>query len=354
MKSSIVAKAAVLEKLKSPLSVKDIILPVPTYGQVHVSFLYSSICRSQIMEIDGFRGEDHWLPHMLGHEGVGIVKSIGRGVSKVKVGDEVIVTWISTSGIDAKPAIYHCADEGKKINAGSCVTFTTDAIISENKLFKKPTNFPIHLSSLLGCALPTGAGIVLNLAKPKTNQSIAIFGLGGVGLSALICCKALNIENIIAVDTDENKLNLARDLGASLVLNPDKQGFRDKFFDFFINGADVCIEAGGTALSIETAFSLINKNYGKLYFASHPKEGDKIRLLPHELISGKQIFGCWGGGDTAENTAEKISRLFALNNMNLDCFLGKIFELEDINEAVESLRQSSNVRPLIKLDSSLT
>jgi len=350
LNDSQIGKAAILREIRSPLAIENIIIPKPKFGQVHVRFFYSSICRSQIMEIDGFRGEDKWLPHMLGHEGAGVVVAVGDGVTKVKVGDEVVASWIKTTGIDAMPASYFTLGKREKINAGQCVTFSTDAIISENKLFQKPKNIPMHLASLLGCALPTGAGIVLNLAKPSKDSKVVIVGLGGVGLSALISCIALEVKNIVVIDENDEKLKLAKQLGVLGTLNSKDPEHKKKLFHIWKMGADICIEAAGTVKTIEMAFSLINEFFGKLYFASHPKEGETISLVPHELIKGKQIFGSWGGGDTAENTSFKLSSLYNSGHLKLDCLVGDFFDLENINDAIEALRSGNDIRPVIRFN----
>ena len=284
--------AAVLEKLGQPLVIKNVEIPPLLSGQVLVKVLFSGVCRSQVMEVCGGRGNDPWLPHLLGHEGSGIVLSIGEGVTKVGLGDEVILGWVKGHGLDAPGAKYKCGDQ--VINSGQVTTFCNYTVVSENRLVKKPAGLAFDTAVLFGCALPTGAGMVLNELKPSIDQSVIVLGLGGIGLAALIGLKALGVRSIIAVDISEEKLILAKQLGAKHTFNSMNKDFRQEVLDLTKGGVDMCVESGGQAATIELGFSLIHKNGGKLLFASHPPEGDLIRLAPHELISGKQISGSWG------------------------------------------------------------
>ena len=153
-------EAAVLVSTNKPLQVLEMKLPKLMKGQILVKVIFSGVCRSQLMECKGLRGKDKWLPHLLGHEGSGVVIKVGEGVSKVSIGDEVILTWIECEGIDAKPAKYR--HNKKVINAGKVTTFSNYTIVSENRLVIKPTGLSLKEAVLFGCALPTGAGIIKN------------------------------------------------------------------------------------------------------------------------------------------------------------------------------------------------
>ena len=167
-------KAAVLFNTGEPLQIIDNIkVPVLTKGQVHVRMVYSGLCHSQVMEVKGGRGEDKYLPHLLGHEGVGIVESIGEGVTKVGPGDKVIIGWIKGEGLDAPGGKYPHKDY--LINSGSATTLTDQTIVAENRLVKLPSGFPEKLAILLGCALPTGLGLVLNELKPEKHKRFYVY-----------------------------------------------------------------------------------------------------------------------------------------------------------------------------------
>lgn len=339
------ADVAILEELGKALVVRTVDVPHLLTGQVLVKVLFSGVCRSQVMEVRGGRGKDPWLPHLLGHEGSGIVLAVGDGVTKVKPGDEVILGWVKGDGLDAPGARYMCGD--KIINSGKITTFCNYTVASESRLVAKPASLPFDAAVLFGCALPTGAGMVLNELRPSVDQSVLVIGLGGIGLSALMALKALGVRSIIAIDISEEKLSLARQLGATHTFNSMTEGSQRAVLDLTGGGADICVESGGQVATIELGFSLIRKSGGKLLFASHPPEGEMIRLAPHELISGKQIAGSWGGATTPDLDIPKMHTLFQNANIPLGALLTKRYSLEQVNEALDDLEAGRVFRPLI-------
>lgn len=342
------AKAAILEKLGTPLAVKEIELPELARGQVLVKVLYSGVCRSQLMEVRGGRGTDPWIPHLLGHEGSGTVLSIGEGVTKVVVGDDVILGWVKGEGLDAPGAQYRC---GKKIiNSGRVTTFANFTVASESRLVKKPKELAFDEAILFGCALPTGAGMVLNELKPAPNKSVVVLGLGGIGLSALLALKALGVAPIIAIDISDDKLDFAKQLGADYIFNSNKERVYDAVKSLTNGGADYCVESGGLITTIELGFSLVRKGGGKLIFASHPNHGEKISLDPHELISGKKICGSWGGGSKPDKDIPELHSLLKKSSFSLANLITRRYKLEEINDALDDLEFGRVFRPLIVMD----
>lgn len=343
-----VMKAAVLEKLGEPLAIREVEIPSLLPGQVLVKVLFSGVCRSQLMEVRGKRGEDSWLPHLLGHEGSGVVIAAGEGVTKVAIGDGVILGWVKGDGLDAPGAKYRIGDQ--VINSGRVTTFASFTVVSESRLVKKPEHLTFDEAVLFGCALPTGAGMVLNELKPSASSSVAVIGLGGIGISALLALRALNISQIIAIDISDDKLKFAKRLGANYVFHSLDKGLFESIMSLTNGGVDFCIESGGQVSTIELGFSLIRKGGGELIFASHPGHGEKISLDPHELISGKKILGSWGGGSNPDNDVPKMYSLFAKSNFLLSDLITKRYKLEEINEALDDLEHGKVFRPLIVMD----
>jgi S-(hydroxymethyl)glutathione dehydrogenase/alcohol dehydrogenase len=300
------------------------------------------------MEVSGGRGKDSWLPHLLGHEGSGIVVAISDGVTKIKPGDEVILGWVKGEGLDAPGAQYKNGNQ--VINSGRVTTFCNYSIVSESRLVKKPVDLPFDEAVLFGCALPTGAGMALNEIDPSNDESIVVLGLGGIGLSALMALQALGIKNIIAADISETKLEMAKKLGATHCLNTMDEDFLSLIEEMTSGGADYCIESAGRVSTIELGFSLIKENGGKLLFASHPPEGETIRLVPHELIGGKKIAGSWGGATQPDRDIPKMVNLFQSAKTPLDLLLTKRYKLEQINEALSDLEAGRVFRPLIVME----
>tara|TARA_B110000977_G_scaffold118798_1_gene153260 strand:+ start:96 stop:1175 length:1080 start_codon:yes stop_codon:yes gene_type:complete len=348
-------KSAILTHVGKPLKIiKDIVHENLNEGQLLVKIKYAGLCHSQLMEVKGHRGEDKYLPHMLGHEGVGTVVAVGPGVTKFVKGDDVVLGWIVGDGLDGGPKVYSSETMGT-INAGAVTAFSDFAVISENRLYKKPSTTPDHLAVLYGCALPTGVGLVVNDMKPIANATIAVVGLGGIGLSALMACQEYRPKQLIGIDVENSKLELARTLGAHTSINSMNEDVAEKVLSLTEGkGVDYCIEAAGLVSTIELGFSLIRRNGGELIFASHPKAGDVIQIDPFELISGKSIRGSWGGSSKPDHDIEIMGNMYERGVLKLEELISHSYRLDDINLALNDLDQRKIVRALIDIDSSGT
>jgi len=340
--------AAVLVECGKPLQLWDLEIPKLKRGQVLVKIAYSAICRSQLMEIGGHRGPDRWLPHLLGHEASGVVVDVGTEVTKVKAGDEVILTWIKSSGIESAPPQY--SHNGRTINAGPITTFSNYSIVSENRVVLKPDGLDMDVAVLFGCALATGSGMVLNELRPKATDSVIVLGMGGVGISALLTLLATGVEQVIAIDPDPKKIELAKSLGVTTIQYKSEECVKSSVRQFFPDGANFCIEAAGSTTTIELGFSLINDRSGTLLFASHPPTGQQISLDPHQLIMGKKIKGSWGGGMIPDIDIPKLATLHADSTVLSSLLTKSRFPLEHINEATALFHAGQLLRPLLTME----
>lgn len=343
-------RAAVLHELNTPLVIENLMFIEPlAKGQVMVNLSYSGVCHSQLMEARGKRGDDPYLPHLLGHEGSGTVLAVGDGVSKVKPGDSVILGWIKGLGMDVSGPKYKIGNQ--VINAGAVTTFATHTIVSENRCVKVPDGIPMDLAVLFGCAILTGSGIVCNQVKPAAGSTVAVIGLGGIGLSALMALALFECDNVIAIDIEDSKLELARECGANHVINSSKDNVVHEILRLTDGkGVDYAIEASGSARSIETAFASVKKFGGLCVFASHPPTGEKICLDPHDLISGKRIEGSWGGSCSPDSDIPKFAELYRSGKLPLQKLIGKRYKLEDINQALDDLELRKITRALIEIE----
>ena len=341
-------KAAVLQKINSPLEILEISSRTLEYGQVLVKIFYSGVCRSQLMEMNGARGVDKYLPHLMGHEATGEVVETGDGVTKVRNGDKVILTWIKSTGINAAAPKYDTDSE--IVNAGLITTFSEYTVVSENRLIIIPVGLPLDVGVLFGCALQTGAGMVFNELKPRAEDVVIVIGLGGIGFSALMALSQKKCKKIIAIDISNERLQLAKTFGATDVINSAIQDVKSAVMELCENGADGCIESAGKVETIEMAFSLIKKNGGKLYFASHPPEGEYIKIAPHELISGKKIYGSWGGACNPDLDIPKLANLCLTKKLPLAELISKRYKLDEINIALEDLKNGKVFRPIIVMN----
>ncbi|ABD08500.1 Alcohol dehydrogenase superfamily, zinc-containing [Rhodopseudomonas palustris HaA2] len=345
-------RAAVLRELNRPLAIETVEAPPLAAGQVLVKLAYSGVCHSQVMEARGGRGVDRYLPHMLGHEGSGVVVETGAGVTKVKTGDRVILGWIKGKGADAQGIRYKSGDGF--INAGAVTTFNEYAVVAENRVTLLPQGLPMDVAVLFGCALPVGAGIVINIAKPAPGSTLAVFGLGGIGLSALMACKLFDCRQLIAVDVEPAKLAMARELGATATIDASQQdpvaAIRELTGGL---GVDYAIESAGLVRVIEQAFDATRRFGGLCVFASHPRSGEKIALDPFELICGKRILGTWGGDANPDRDVDLLAGLFRAGKLPLASMFSRRYALDEINIALDDLEQRRSVRPLIEIDATL-
>lgn len=345
-------RAAILRHLGRPLDVSDVDFEKPARGQVLVKLAFSGVCHSQLMEAQGRRGTDRYLPHLLGHEGTGKVIAIGDGVTKVRPDDKVVLGWIKGSGLDSGGASYSC--HGETINAGGVTTFNEYALVSENRVVPLPEGVPMDVGVLFGCAVPTGAGIVLNEIKPIDGSSIAIFGLGGIGMSALMATLLFRCAKVIALDVVPAKLALAREFGATDTINAaDGDVLQHVLRLTDGKGVDYAVDASGRTSSIELAFSAVRRGGGLCVFASHPDQGSRISIDPYELICGKQIRGSWGGGSSPDLDIPRFGELFRQGRLPLGRLLTKRYTLAQINEALDDLEHGRVGRPLIEIDPGL-
>jgi S-(hydroxymethyl)glutathione dehydrogenase/alcohol dehydrogenase len=213
-------RAAILWQSNKPLIVDEVEIPALKRGQVLVRILYSGICRAQYNEMIALKGPDKFLPHLLGHEASGFVVDTGAGVTKVKGGDYVCLSWIKSKGLDALNSQYKW---GKRIvNAGAVTTFSDHTVASENRVVKISKTFPADSAAIVGCAIATGCGIMNNTLHAARKSSVAVFGVGGIGLSVIMGAQRRGCTPIIAVDISDTKLKFARRMGATHLINASK------------------------------------------------------------------------------------------------------------------------------------
>ncbi|MDQ5960626.1 MAG: hypothetical protein QG592_1709, partial [Pseudomonadota bacterium] len=220
----------------------------------------------------------------------------------------------------------------------------------ENRCTRLPATMPLDLGVLLGCAVPTGAGMVLNTLAPVAGQSLAVVGLGGIGLSALLAACAIPGLSVAAIDTETGKRELALRIGARHVFDPAAANFTADWQAAFPEGVDHCVEADGRTDTIELGFSLVHRGGGRCLFASHPANGETIRIDPYELICGKRLEGSWGGECRPDRDIPRFAELHASGRLPLAELIDRSYRLEEINEALDDLEARRIVRALIEVD----
>ena len=343
-------KAAILTELNKPLVVAEIGLPERlAFGQVLVKVHYSGICGAQFNEIEGAKGPDKFLPHLLGHEGSATVLAAGEGVTRVKPNDRVVMHWRQSDGIQSPTPSYNW--NGQKVNSGWVTTFNDHAIVSENRLTVIPNDFDLKLAPLFGCAVTTAMGVINNDAQVKVGQSVVVFGIGGVGLNIIQSAGLVSSNPIIAIDLFNKKLEMAKRFGATHCFNSkETQDYLARIRQVVgEKGADVVIDTTGNARVIETAYELTHPD-GKTILVGVPRKGDNISIYSLPLHFKKVLKGSHGGSVQPNLEIPRYVELIKRGKMSLEGIITHEFGLEDINDALSAIRRGETGRVVIKMD----
>src|SRR3989344_679432 len=341
-------KAAVLETINSPLVVADVGLTDLSFGQFLVKLLFSGICGSQLQEIAGKKGNAKFVPHLLGHEGCGLVEDIGVGVTRVKKGDKVIMHWRKGDGIESDFPSY--IYKGKKISSGKVTTFSEYSIVSENRITPVPHDTPEELCALLGCGLSTALGTINNEAQVQFGESILIIGAGGLGVNLIKAAKLASAYPIISVDIHDSKKELAESLGAHLYINCRKENIAEMLQKTFgMRDVDVIIDTAGNKKTCEETLPLLASGGRHVQVGQLP-QGETIELHnPNHFFTGegKSFRATQGGKFSPSKDILRYVRLVKAGILQTDGIITHHVKLDDINEAIEQVRAGQASRILI-------
>lgn len=331
--------AAILVAQRQPLAIDTVSLPDSLdVGQVLVKISYSGICGSQLGEIDGVKGPDHYLPHLFGHEGAGEVVAIGPGVTYVSPGDTVVMHWRKGPGINAPPPLYSWRDAA--LNAGQVTTLSEYAIVAENRVTTVPASADPKLLSLFGCAVTTGFGIVCNNAQLTIGQSMVVLGAGGIGLNVIQAASMVSAYPIVAVDLIPGRLELAREMGATHLFDGRDPALESKIREIAPN-ADAVVDNTGNTDVIEMAYRLTGPA-GRLILVGVPPADRDITIHSLPMHFGKSIVGCHGGDCQPHEDIPRLLRLVDAGRLDLDPLITDHAPLADINDAIAGMRDGSS------------
>jgi len=322
--------------------------PKLRYGQTLVKILYSSICHTQVQEIIGQRGKDHYLPHCLGHEAVGLIADKHKSVKKINIGDKVCLSWIKGLGIESGGTQYRNV-KGKIINAGPVNTFSEYAVISENRIYKLSKKDDNKSSVLLGCAIPTAFNSIFYSLKESNSGPICIFGCGGVGLSTILASKAKKLSPIIGIDINQKKLKIAKKFGANKTFNFKEKNFITRLQKCCKSDLPIIIECTGKIEVLKFCINIVNNFGGKVLVIGNYPKPSSIKFDPWDIIRGKTLMGAWND----KNLFDKKMKFFKKKmkkNYHKNFFGRKIYKLDEINSAINDFRKGKVVRPLIKFN----
>lgn len=342
-------KAAILVEQCKPLVVDQIELPQSLdVGQALVKIHYSGICGSQLGEIDGAKGEDKFLPHLLGHEASGTVIETGPGVKHVKSGDRVVLHWRKGLGIEGAPPNYRW--RGAKLNAGWIATFNEYAIVAENRVTVIPADSDLEVAALFGCAVTTGFGVVENNAKVRIGESVVVYGAGGVGLNIVQAAALVGAYPVIAIDLYDNRLALANEMGATHLINSQAEDAKTVIGNIVgRQGVDVFIDNTGQPAIIELGYQ-ITKPQGRVTLVGVPRKGNNINIYSLPLHFGKGLSGSHGGEAIPNEDIPRYQNLFNVGRIKLRELLTERLPLDNINTAIENMRSGkTSGRCLIRM-----
>ena len=333
-------KAAVLEKLNYPLAIREVFPTQLLPGQVYVKVLASGLCGAQLHEIRGHKGNGKFLPHLMGHEGCGIVKEVGPGVTTVQEGDKVVMHWRPGSGIESEFPKYHLGE--KIISSGKCTTLSEFSIVSENRLTKVPHDTPTVLAAMLGCSLTTALGIIDNECDLKFGESVAIIGCGGVGLNLIQAAKMKNAYPVYGVDINDKMFDLTHQIGVDIFTCD---------LEFIPEKVDVILDTTGVPEVISKAFDKLAPS-GRLIMVGQPAPGTDLNIFnPLSMFDGqgKSIRASQGGGTKPDEDIPRYIKLANREMLDFNTLHTDTFALDNINDAFDLLKTGNAGRIMIKI-----
>lgn len=336
--------AAILVEQKKPLVLGEVELPPLSYGQVLVEIHATRICGSQLGEIDGVKGEDKYLPHLLGHEAGGTVLEVGPEVKYVKPNDRVVLHWRPGAGIKASCPSYKWGK--RKVNAGNITTFNQYAVISEDRLTTVPSDTDFEICCLLADTLTTGFGVVSNDARVRLGESVVIIGCGGIGLGVVLGAKLAGAYPLIAVDLHSHKLSVAKNYGATHTINSSETGFVYAAQQVLKGNADVVIDGTGNPKVIEKALELTGAHGRCVGFGVMPHD-QSISLNTLPLHFGKSLKGSEGGGSLPAEDIPRLLRMMEGDLFNPAGFVSHRISLEEINDGIDKMRSGEVIHCIV-------
>jgi Zn-dependent alcohol dehydrogenase len=356
-------KAAVCRKFKKPLVIEDIQLAAPGPNDIKVKIRACGICHSDIHYIEGAWGGT--LPAVYGHEGAGIVEEVGRNVRHVKPGDHVVVTLIRYCGTcPACAAGDQVLCEGKfdlsgrtplSSRKGAPIThglytgaFAEYVVVDSSQAVSIPKDMPFAPASLIGCAVITGMGAVINTAGVTAGRSVAVIGTGGVGLNSIQGAALAGASPIIAIDVAKSKLKAARRFGATHTIDATAGDVAKTLRQMNGGrGVDYVFVTVGSKTAIEQAFGLMRRG-GNVVLVGMPALDVRATFDPTDLaFSGQHIIGSKMGSSRIRIDVPKIAELYKQGRVKLDELITKRYPLEKINEAISAVVKGEALRNVI-------
>ena len=364
-------RAAVAWAANQPLSIEEVDLMPPQAGEVLVKIVASGVCHTDAYTLSG-KDSEGIFPVILGHEGAGIVMQIGEGVTSVAVGDHVIPLYTpecgeckfcksgktnlcqkirTTQGRGVMPdGTTRFYKDGKPIyHYMGTSTFSEYTVLPEISLAKINKEAPLEEVCLLGCGVTTGMGAVMNTAKVKAGDTVAIFGLGGIGLSAVIGAKMAGASRIIGIDINTSKFTLAQQLGATDLINPAQLDvpIQQAIIDMTDGGVDFSFECIGNVNVMRQALECCHKGWGESVIIGVADAGAEIATRPFQLVTGRVWRGSAFGGVRGRSELPGYVERYMKGEFKLSDFITHTMPLEDINTAFDLMHEGKSIRSVV-------
>ncbi len=358
-----------------PLVVETMDLVGPMAGEVLVEISAAGLCHSDLSTIEGIRPRP--LPTVPGHESAGIVREVGAGIDDLRPGDHVVTTFVMSCGHchiceDGRPYLCETASQSKAkgellaggsrlslngqpvAHASGVSCFAEYAVVARETLVKLPDDLPLDAGALLGCAVMTGVGAVLNTAQVQPGQALAVVGLGGVGYNAVMGALIAEAAPIIAVDTDPRKFDLARDLGATHCIDPADDGALEQIRDLSQGGVRHAIEAAGSTRAMEFAYAALGPG-GMVTSVGLTPSTATVTLPSYDMVTrGRGLQGCYMGSCNPPADIPRFIELHRQGRLPLAKLLSGTVGLDDLNAAFDRLAAGDAVRQILTPHGTLT
>jgi len=365
------SRAAVAFEAGQPLEVTEVNVQAPKDGEVLVRMVATGVCHTDAYTLSGSDPEGIF-PSILGHEGGGVVEETGPGVTSVKVGDHVIPLYtpecgkcsFCTSGkTNLCQAIRATQGQGLMPDGTSrfshngetlyhymgTSTFSEFSVMPEISVAKINREAPLDKVCLLGCGITTGIGAVLNTAKVEAGASVAVFGLGGIGLSVVQGAVMAGAGRILAIDLNEDKFEMARMLGATDFVNPSDydQPIQDVIVDLTDGGVDYSFECIGNTRVMRSALECCHKGWGESVIIGVAGAGEEICTRPFQLVTGRVWRGTAFGGVRGRSELPGYVDNYMNGKINIDDMVTHTMGLEDINKAFDLMHEGKSIRSVV-------
>ena len=365
------SRAAVAFAPNEPLKIVEIDVEPPKAGEVLVRIVATGVCHTDAYTLSG-QDSEGVFPCVLGHEGGGIVEAVGEGVTSVKVGDHVIPLYTAECGeckFCKSQKTNLCssvrATQGKGLMPDGttrfsyngepiyhymgCSTFSEYTVLPEVSVAVIPKEAPLDKVCLLGCGVTTGIGAVLNTAKVTEGSSVAIFGLGGIGLAAIIGAKMAKASRIIGIDINPAKEAVARELGITDFVNPKEHSkpIQEVIVEMTDGGVDYSFECIGNVQLMRAALECCHKGWGESTIIGVAPAGAEISTRPFQLVTGRVWRGSAFGGVKGRSELPGYVEKSQKGEIPLDTFITHNMGLDEINEAFELMHEGKSIRTVI-------